>query len=78
MAWTDERIDDAFGLLREEMREMRGEMRDMRNELRTEMREMRTELQAQISAGHRQQVTIGWAIAGALMAQLIAFVIAQS
>jgi ABC-type branched-subunit amino acid transport system ATPase component len=71
-------MDDAFGLLREEMRELRTEMREMRTELRTEMREMRVELQGQISAGQRQMATIGWAIAGALMAQLIAFVITQS
>jgi hypothetical protein len=67
VAWTDERIDDAFGLLREEIREMRNEMR-----------EMRVELQGQISAGQRQMTVIGWGIAGALLAQLVAFVITQS
>ena len=78
VAWTDERIDDSFRLLRDEMREMRTEMREMRVELRTEMREMRVELQGQISAGQRQMTVIGWGIAGALLAQLIAFIITQS
>jgi ABC-type branched-subunit amino acid transport system ATPase component len=81
VAWTDDRIDDAmsridrgFESLRDEMREMRMELRDMRGE----MREMRTDLQGQISAGQRQMTTIGWGIAAALLAQLIAFVVTQS
>ena len=36
-AWTDERIDDAFAQLRDEMREMRAEMRDGFRDLRQEM-----------------------------------------
>ena len=47
-AWTDERIDDAFTQLREEMRDMRAEMRagfgDVRSEFRSELRAMRSEL----------------------------------
>lgn len=85
VAWTDDRIDDAmtridrgFDSLREEMREMRLEMREMRRDLTTEMRELRTDLQGQVSAGQRQMTMIGWGIAGALLAQLIAFVVVQS
>ena len=46
--------------------------------MRSEMRELRVELQGQMSAGQRQMTTIGWGIGAALLAQLIAFVIAQS
>ena len=82
------RIDRGFESLRVEMREMRAElraeMRGMRTEMGTEMREMRTEmremrmdLQGQIGAQQRQLTAAGWAIAGALLLQLIAFVVAQ-
>ena len=72
------RIDRGFDALRDEMREMRSEMREMRRDLTAEMREMRADLQGQISAGQRQMTMIGWGIAGALLAQLIAFVVVQS
>ena len=46
--WTDERIDDAFTQLREEIRDMRAEMRagfaDIRTELRGEVGGLRREL----------------------------------
>ena len=78
VAWTDDRIDDAmtridrgFELMREEMREFRTDMREMR----VEMREMRTDLHGQIAAGQRQMTMIGWGIAAAMLAQLIAFVV---
>jgi hypothetical protein len=81
VAWTDERIDDAmsridngFGSLRDEMRELRHEMRDLRGEMHTEFRAVRGE----IAAGQRQLTTAGWAIGGALLVQLVAFVITQS
>ena len=89
MAWTDDRIDGAFEGLRTEMRDMRAElrteMRDMRVELRDEFRSeiggVRGEiggLRAEINAWQRQQSMIGWGIAAALLAQLLAFVITQS
>jgi hypothetical protein len=58
----------------EEIRDLRVDMREMRSEMRTEFQGVR----ADISAGQRQQTMIGWAIAGALLAQLVTFVIAQS
>ena len=42
--WTDERIDDAFGLLRSEMRESRQDTR----ELRQDVRELRGEMHAEL------------------------------
>jgi len=85
VAWTDDRIDDAmqridrgFESLRDEMREMRTDLRQEMREMRSEMRETRTDLHGQLAAGQRQLTTIGWGIAAALLAQLIAFVIAQS
>ncbi|HKP88868.1 MAG TPA: hypothetical protein VJT75_02730 [Thermoleophilaceae bacterium] len=41
-AWTDERLDDAFAQLREEMREFRAEMR-------TEFRELRREVHSELA-----------------------------
>jgi ABC-type branched-subunit amino acid transport system ATPase component len=78
VAWTDERIDDAMLRIDRGFESLREEMREMRTELRDEMRSMRTDLQGQISAGQRQMTTIGWGIAAALLAQLIAFVVTQS
>ena len=44
-AWTDERLDDAFAQLREEMREfraeIRGEIRELRRELHSELSQMK-------------------------------------
>ena len=74
VAWTDERIDDAMSRIDRGFESLRDEMR----ELRAEMRDMRADLHGQISAGQRQMTTIGWGIAAALVAQLIAFVITQS
>jgi DNA-binding GntR family transcriptional regulator len=46
-ARTDERIDDAFAQLRDEMREMRAEMRDgfrdLRQEMHSEFRDVRAD-----------------------------------
>lgn len=78
VAWTDERIDDAMARIDRGFESLRTEMRDLRTEMRTEMRDMRSDLQAQISAGQRQMTTIGWGIAAALVAQLVAFVITQA
>jgi hypothetical protein len=41
--WTDGRIDDAFGQLRDEMREMRQDIRDMRHEMHAEFSGLREE-----------------------------------
>ena len=47
-AWTDERIDDAFTQLREEIRDLREEMRtgfaDLRGESRDGLREVRGQI----------------------------------
>jgi hypothetical protein len=43
-AWPDERIDDAFTQLRDEMREMRQDMRETRQERRAESRALRGDL----------------------------------
>jgi hypothetical protein len=81
--WTDERIDDAMTRIDRGFTELREEMRDMRTDLRTEMREMRSEtredfaaLRSDMGAWQRQQAMIGWGIALALLAQLVAGVIA--
>ena len=72
MAWTDERIDDAVGRFDQRFDEVRDEMREMRAEMRAGFRE----LQSEMAASQRQMTAIGWTIAGGLLAQLIAFVIA--
>lgn len=74
VAWTDERIDDAMTRIDRGFESLREEMREMR----VEMREMRSDLSGQITAGQRQMTTIGWGIAAALLAQLVAFVITQA
>jgi hypothetical protein len=43
-AWTDERIDDAFAQLRDELRDMRAEMREGFRDLREEDRSIRGEI----------------------------------
>jgi hypothetical protein len=47
-AWTDERLDDAFGQLRDELRQLRTEMRqdsrDLRQEMHAEFRDVRGDL----------------------------------
>ena len=42
--WSDQRIDDSFGQLRDEMREFRIEMREMRAEMNAEFRNVRGEM----------------------------------
>lgn len=68
------RIDRGSESLRMEMREMRDETRGLRAEMHSEFGALRSE----ISGIQRQMATIGWGIAAALLAQLIAFVITQS
>ena len=73
MAWTDERIDDAMLRIDRGFESLHDEMREMREEMRT----MRSDLNGQIAAGQRQMTTIGWGIAAALLAQLMAFIATQ-
>ena len=54
-AWTDERIDDAFTQLREELRDMRAEMREGFRDLREEIRGTRSELRGEIG-GVREEI----------------------
>jgi hypothetical protein len=74
MAWTDERIDDAVARIDRRFDGLHTEMREMKADLRGDIRELRAEMHS----WQRQQAMIGWGIAAALMAQLIAFVITQS
>ena len=67
MARTDERIDDA-------MLRIDRSLESLRDEMHAEFRSLR----AEVGAGQRQMTMIGWGIAAALLAQLIAFVITQS
>jgi hypothetical protein len=85
MAWTDDRIDDlvlridrGFDEMRTEMRAMRTEMREMRTEFSAELRSEVGGLRTEMGAWQRQQAMIGWGIAAALVAQLLAFVITQA
>ena len=45
-AWTDERLDDLSGEVRELRREMRAEFSDVRSGMRTGFREVRDETEA--------------------------------
>jgi hypothetical protein len=40
-AWPDERIDDAFSQLRDEMRELRQDMRELRSEVHADIAQMK-------------------------------------
>jgi hypothetical protein len=73
-AWTDERLDDFathvdgnFGLLREEIRDLRQDMRDAFRALRSDL-----------SAWQRTIAQIGWALAAALIGAIIALILAVS
>ena len=83
--WMDDSVDffdHRFDELRDEMRagfsELRTEMRAGSSELRTEMRTGFAESRAEVMATQREMTRIGWAIAGALLLQIVAFVIAQA
>ena len=43
-AWTDERLDDAFAQLRDEMRDMRTECRELRAEMHAEFGDVRGDI----------------------------------
>ena len=72
MAWTDERLDDAFTRIDRNFDRVWDEFRDLRNEMRAELRDFR---RAQETSA-RQLATIGWAITGVLIAQLTAVILA--
>lgn len=61
VAWTDERLDDAFGQLRSEIRALRSDIRAMRSDL---------------SAWQGQIAQIGWAFAAAVLLGLVALLVA--
>jgi hypothetical protein len=80
-AWTDKRLDDFtatvdgnFGLLREDIRDVRQELQALRRETHEESRALRTDL----SAWQRQIAQIGWALATALIGAIIALIVAVS
>lgn len=75
--WTDERIDSAFGELRQELREFRGEMV-------AEMRALRTELHGDMAALRddfhdlrKQALTAAVAIIVALIGVIGAVLVSQ-
>lgn len=72
MAWTDERVDDFVG----EMREFRRETREEFRALRAEMREGFAAQRAEFAASQRQMVQISFGLASLLLAQLIALIVA--
>jgi hypothetical protein len=53
-AWTDERIEDAFMQLREEIRDMREEMRSGFGDVRAEMRSGFGDVRAEMRGGFAQ------------------------
>jgi len=83
--WTDDRTDDlsanperSFEQLRRDLREFRDENRAMREEYRAEHLSLRADFSAMrsdLSAWQRQITQIGWAMAGTLIAAVIALVI---
>ena len=42
--WTDERLDDAFALLRADIAELREELRGFQRDIREDLRELRRQL----------------------------------
>ena len=72
MAWTDERLDGAFGRIDRNFDRVWDEFRDLRNEMRAELRDLRRSQETSA----RQLATIGWAITGVLIAQLTAVILA--
>jgi hypothetical protein len=76
-AWTDERLDDLAAALRPVPAQLARNTEAIER-LIDEMRSMRTDLSAlrgDFSAMHRQLAHIGWALAGALVGVLGAFLV---
>jgi hypothetical protein len=71
-AWPDERLDDLAATLETNIGQVREEIHGLREELREDFRGLRNDL----SAGQRQIAQIGWALAGTLIAALVALIIA--
>jgi hypothetical protein len=70
--WPDERLDDLAATLDNNIGQVRDEIHGLRQELREDFRALRDDL----SAGQRQIAQIGWALAGTLIAALVALIIA--
>jgi hypothetical protein len=68
MAWTDDRLDDLAATLDTNFSQMRDELHGLRKDFRS--------LREDLSAGQRQIAQIGWALAGTLIAALVALIIA--
>jgi hypothetical protein len=76
--WTDERIDDAFGQLRDEMRDMRAEMRAMRAETAQGFRDLRQEMHAEFRDVRADAAQLKLFMLGGLITILTAFVALHS
>jgi hypothetical protein len=70
-AWPDERIDDLAATLDTNIGQVRDEIQGLRQELREDFNALR----AYLSAGQRQIAQIGWALAGTLIAAMVALII---
>ena len=70
-AWPDERIDDLAATLETRFGELREEIHGLRQDMHNDFRSLREDL----SAGQRQIAQIGWALAGTLIAALVALII---
>jgi len=64
--WTDERLDDSFARLNQEMRDFRAEMRDFR----AEMRDMRSEIHTGFTSLRRDMLTAYLTTMGLLVATM--------
>jgi hypothetical protein len=73
-AWTDERLDDAFAQLRDEMREMRAEMRGLRSETAEGFRDLRHEMHAEFRDVRADAAQMKLFMLGGLITILTAFI----
>jgi hypothetical protein len=73
MAWTDERLDDAFERAFNELRELRMEMRDEFRGLRAEIGADFRAVRSEAAADRRQQLQISWLIIGILLTQVVVY-----
>ena len=79
--WTDERLDSAFGELRQELREFRMEVRSDMTSLRTELRAdsagFRGDVHRELADLRRQALAASVAIIVALLGVVGAVLVAQ-
>ena len=89
-AWTDERLNDLAATLDTNIKLLHGEVRGLRTEMHEEIGGLRTEmhdgfrdlrgeireLRGDFSAWQRQIAQIGWALAAALIAAVVALIVA--